>query len=655
MPLALRLAVVALASTPLLANLARVWGRTYEDSWICFRYARNVAEGHGLVSYPGGPPDEGYSDLLWVLLLVPGYWLGLSPVVVAHCIGIVAHLSSILAIAALTNGRWLSRGQGLDSLVWVVLGLGASTASSVWVTSGLETPLYVLLVVLLARATAVAAVKERARCWAIVGVTGFLLLNTRPEGVLAVGMAFAIGGVVHCCRNSHIRKWLWLALPGGMLFAGLVLALLIWKEVYFGDVRPNPYLVKGALRVWRDGWGYLAEYANLIGWLATAVSLGSILVLLGIAVRRLLAPASDQVRDIVTPLVICSFGSLHVFVAWYSGGDASDQFRYLTPAHAFVVASAAWIGKELVDRYGPTFKVRLLAGLPMVVIAIGVYDIDYGAEHRPGDDGTSLAYIEAVDRLRQDLGSGDSLYACSELGYVAYHVDAPVLDIMGLCQREVARTHKYYPLHDALRASRDFVLSRLPDVIVTHGYWRGADGGIEMSSDTRWCLEPYFASKFFRANYDYEFDLPDRRPSRWTLTFARRKGRVHLRSALDRNSAPPRPELMWGIEDDDRGFWVEDAFARVILRRPVSSDVLRIRGMAQGLPGAHVSVRINRFSVGDREISACRLPSTGEFSIEARLPKDLPDDPRLLVSLWTTANVAARRLWRLDSVEVSPH
>ena len=47
-----------------------------DDAGISFVYSRNLAQGHGLVSQPGMPPVEGYSNFLWVLLMAPFFGLG---------------------------------------------------------------------------------------------------------------------------------------------------------------------------------------------------------------------------------------------------------------------------------------------------------------------------------------------------------------------------------------------------------------------------------------------------------------------------------------------------------------------------------------------------------------------------------------------------
>ena len=46
-----------------------------DDAGISFAYARNFANGAGIVSQPGKVPVEGFSNPLWALLFVPGFLL----------------------------------------------------------------------------------------------------------------------------------------------------------------------------------------------------------------------------------------------------------------------------------------------------------------------------------------------------------------------------------------------------------------------------------------------------------------------------------------------------------------------------------------------------------------------------------------------------
>ena len=155
-----------------------------DDAGITFVYARNLAEGFGLVSQPGMPPVEGYSNPLWLVIMVPFFWLGLfDPFLTSKIISVLLVAASfhiMLKIAALASGSRLWPGLLAACLL-------ASNASFViWTSSGLENPLWAFLVVLLTYQLLVAADRkvwarrDAITCAAIsVG-----LALTRPEGIL---------------------------------------------------------------------------------------------------------------------------------------------------------------------------------------------------------------------------------------------------------------------------------------------------------------------------------------------------------------------------------------------------------------------------------------------------------------------------------------
>src|SRR5690349_9504157 len=57
-------------------RLGDVWAFTIDDAGISYAYAKHLAEGLGPVAAPGAPWVEGFSNPLWVALLVPCHWLG---------------------------------------------------------------------------------------------------------------------------------------------------------------------------------------------------------------------------------------------------------------------------------------------------------------------------------------------------------------------------------------------------------------------------------------------------------------------------------------------------------------------------------------------------------------------------------------------------
>ena len=49
-------------------------GHLHEDAYILFTYVENLARGEGIVYYAGGPPAEGATDFLWLMILGALRW-----------------------------------------------------------------------------------------------------------------------------------------------------------------------------------------------------------------------------------------------------------------------------------------------------------------------------------------------------------------------------------------------------------------------------------------------------------------------------------------------------------------------------------------------------------------------------------------------------
>src|SRR5690606_9328035 len=74
-----------------------------DDAFISFRYARNLAEGEGLV-FNQGARVEGYTNFLWTVLLAGFIALGLDPAQVSIVLRIGSLAGSCLLAARLVRG-----------------------------------------------------------------------------------------------------------------------------------------------------------------------------------------------------------------------------------------------------------------------------------------------------------------------------------------------------------------------------------------------------------------------------------------------------------------------------------------------------------------------------------------------------------------------
>jgi len=84
------LLIVVVASAVFGSMVWTVWPFTTDDSFITFRYAQNLAAGHGPTFNAGGPPIEGYTSVLWMLVMAVPHWVGWDAVLFSKVVGIAA-------------------------------------------------------------------------------------------------------------------------------------------------------------------------------------------------------------------------------------------------------------------------------------------------------------------------------------------------------------------------------------------------------------------------------------------------------------------------------------------------------------------------------------------------------------------------------------
>jgi len=260
--LAVRRALLILARLATLAILlAHAWTYRFltDDAYVSFRYARNLSHGFGLVFNPGLERVEGFSNLLWTLLLAALDRIGLAPERVAIPLGIALTVALWWVLDRWTRRRWPGRDQPWAIVALLVPAFSRSVA--VWSTSGLETRLFELLVVAgLLRLTieTEALLEARAPGPPIAAWLLGLAALTRPDGVLVGGCALAAAAIVSRraaggARETIARVWPWLA---------LVVAVEMFRLAYYGAWVPNTYFAKvGGRFQWEAGLEYVTAFS----------------------------------------------------------------------------------------------------------------------------------------------------------------------------------------------------------------------------------------------------------------------------------------------------------------------------------------------------------------------------------------------------------
>ena len=324
---------LALASLGLLTWQFR-W--VCDDAYISFRYARHLAEGHGLRFNVLDAPVEGYSNFLWVLIAALFERLGVD-VPIAMC---TLSCCAAVALLALLAKHLAERGPASSWLGAVPLLVYATLpAVALWSTSGLAMMPSALCLFALWRCAQ--CQRPRMALMAIWTVGAILM---RADGFLWV---FGCLGVTLWFRRQErpaVR-----ALSGALGIALIAwLALTGFRFGYFGDWLPNTARVKGGfswLRLER-GARYVALFFATFPGLAAALGLGLALA------RPWRADANASIRS-ASVLVAAACG----YAIWV-GGDFMAMGRLLVVALPFI---ATLLGEGLRTRSGRAWTIGAMA------------------------------------------------------------------------------------------------------------------------------------------------------------------------------------------------------------------------------------------------------------------------------------------------------
>lgn len=235
-------------------------GYVKDDAFISLRYARNIAEGLGVVFNPGDRL-EGYTNFLWIVLSVPSFWLGVDPLVWVKAMGcLFGQLGLLLTFWA---ARFFADDRH-DGYTLLAPALWATSTSVVlWSQAGLEPT---MMAALCSGGTLLAmALWQRdgdhdpnAR-WLAIG-SALLLAGaglTRPDAHVFGLVAGAFGLADMIRRRAVSRHWvLWAA-----ILLGILAPYHAWRVVYFGDLFPNTMYVKASAgsEVWSQGRQFVAS------------------------------------------------------------------------------------------------------------------------------------------------------------------------------------------------------------------------------------------------------------------------------------------------------------------------------------------------------------------------------------------------------------
>jgi arabinofuranosyltransferase len=455
----------------------RFWFVT-DDAYISFRYARNLAWGHGLrYNLGSGPPVEGYSNFLWTLYAA----------LVERLRGDVtfwAPLTSFLCGTALLWLVWrvLLRRFDLSTPVAfaATLSLGCFPPFALWSTGGLETMPFALALF----ATFERLALRRAGPDALGAVlAGLALALLRFEGVAWAALVAALAAVARRIEGRPFARPL--AAYAAVVGAGYG-AYWLWRFSYYGLALPNDAYAKLGLsaKVIRTGLDYLA--VHWLTFLAPFLLVPSWIVAMR---RRWLGPgisvSAVSLATLLYPVLV--------------GGDFMAMGRLLVPGLAFGTVLLAFLLQTLWERSTAARGLALFVAASGLVVGLApAWNIDvvprgvrrafsfrrnFGEDDprseyeqwRYMDENTKTWRIKGL-ALKQIAPAGSTVVANS-IGCVGYYSDLFVWDRNGLVSHEVAMRknespYETSPGHHKL-VPNTFFLDRAPTFLAVELFTSG--------------------------------------------------------------------------------------------------------------------------------------------------------------------------------------
>jgi arabinofuranosyltransferase len=414
------------------------WNLLADDAFISFRYARNLAAS-GELWYNPGDWVEGYSSLVWTLLLAGFHALGADIPAAAQSLGYGLAIGTLGATYLIAR-----RTLGLSSVAaaFAVAMLASSVSWTYWANSGMESVLFSLLVLWLYSGL-FSRLAMRSYGPAVLALLATTLALTRPEGIV---VALGLFAALLALRRG--RRWP--ALSAAALLVVLLGAHLLWRYETYGALLPNPAYAKLSLtpESWMRGARYLWEYLYT----------ESVLFLLPLAVLAW----PKGVRALILAGIVLGYAVIVVLV----GGDG--LYRYRWPAHilpCLVLLFAAGLDRLWRERRRWCWAIVPLSGvlalLPLT--AQGFFREHTLAEVR----GWEQRWRLVGHALRKHATAGQ-LLATNVAGRVPYYSELPTLDLLGLTDRFIARQPAVllgsgYAGHE--RAAPRYVLGRRPALV----------------------------------------------------------------------------------------------------------------------------------------------------------------------------------------------
>ena len=455
-----------------------------DDAFISFRYIQNFVDGHGLV-FNIGERVEGYTNLLWVLILSVFAFMKMNLQTVSQFLSIVFGVLTLVVTyfiselinvsppsAAIKKTKTELKNNDVIYFDLIPSVLLVFTASFIfWAVSGMETTMFISFCLL----GIYFYIKSKNSGFIDYRFSVFIFLATltRPEGIYFFGLI-----LIHYLfftfkeKKSDAFKILFSKdnLITYSVYVVPVILYFIIRYSYYGYLFPNTYYAKT---------GFSSAYLNsgieyFTKFLTSYLIYGVVLVL-----PLYLFKNKDTIFEVSLLYFLSICFILYVISV---GGDVLKQGRFFLPVLPLIYILFA---KFLTQLYYMLKSKQGTGGFafPVIIVITAVICIYYYSSQKENLVKDIESENGLVDKMKaagswfitkQQLLGRPMTVAATTIGSVSYFAgsEVNVIDILGLTDEEIAHNPKLIPEISEQSIgwkernyNADYVMSRKPDYV----------------------------------------------------------------------------------------------------------------------------------------------------------------------------------------------
>jgi|GEM_PF-832051 len=457
-----------------------------EDSFISFRFAKNLAEGYGLVWNIGELPVEGYTNFLWVIICTLGTIAGFNIILFAQFFGITAGIFTLFYVYN------ISREIGFDESTALLpcLFLAVSGPFATWAASGMETNLFTLFIVGSAYYTISFWKSGDNKSLQLSFFLCLLSTLTRPEG-FGIFLLLLFFHIIFYLKKAGSERKVKQLIMAVLIYLIPFIIYFTWRYSYFGYLLPLTFYAKtgGTFYQWLRGLKYLIYFS--VHFLLPFLPL-----LLYLFWKRkdlvknkkfsLSEWLSKPLSSSSFSLMFCGvFCSAYIFYIILVGGDYMAMYRFFVPVLPLIYILLA-AGFNLMKNSGQTLGKNSLAVIFILIALTGTIlqstPLEKVLFHKPGITHGQYQGV-CIERWHTNrltlIGkffneykkSDDESIATDAIGAISFYSNLKVYDFHGLVDPVIARMQiedlgKGFPGHEKINLL--YTLSKQPTYFINN-------------------------------------------------------------------------------------------------------------------------------------------------------------------------------------------